>query len=479
MSSTLSLPTIETYDETRSLPLNDIVPSDIWQEVFRLVCQNELKSVESTVQRPTKIDFPRSAFNLSHVCRHWHGVITSQPLLWRNLFIHVRVKSPDSLLQTCLSRTGDVGLRIFIVAYKTDEAGLQALQSCFYTLQPVSNRWKYLSLAIGDPARKEFEKVFFSTTTQAGYALTFRSLEFVGVSSAVEEERLTRTEYAFIGRFCEEANLSLGSIRIGGYYRSIYRVPTYKVIKAYPRLQESLTSLSLVRHDFELDRFLVGLSKLSKLEHLGIERCSCYSNDSTDRRITLPHLRSISISDLHHRSLEIIFSSLLLPALEDVTFGPPLHTPGFREMANQSGCKIRRFCMTADRKFYDYLVYFLAAPAFSHLEELTLEADEFESDHVRYLELAPGVFEVTKMGEQVMTPLFPATLKRLTLLGCVSDDGLLGQVAKTRMMDGPLEFFYAEVVNRVSVYHEMDDLIFRELRRSGFDAELRRRALTW
>ncbi|PPR01848.1 hypothetical protein CVT24_001736 [Panaeolus cyanescens] len=478
----------EDLKQRKPPPLNDIIPTDIWVEVFLQVHRKELseKFKEEILPEYTweSRTIPRSPMIFSHVCRHWRDIAVSQPLLWRNIFICSWRKSPYALLQLYVSRAVHMDLIINIDAYSASSSlDVEELQLCFKRLYSMSGRWKSVSFKIGETARKEFEQIFCLdeegdidsvSTPQA----RFPALESLSVATARPVESMEWDEYGFAARFCEAGLIAPQIIRFGGIYMDRLRLPNSSYIKSNARMQ-AIVSLTLVRRQFGNLRWVFSrLAMLGSLETLEINCCCTSTYHEVDEpRISLPHLRRISIKKMgHHTDIEAIFLTVLLPSLEDVSLAPPLHTPSFLGMANLSECKIRRLHLTANYTFYEYLFYFLSARAFTQLEDLTLEADILEGEHIRFFDISasPAIFEIKKIIKQVTTPVFPATLKYLTLLGCSSEDGLLGKVAMSRMKKGALTYFYAEVVEDVQTNHKKDYEIVRELQRSGYDADIRR-----
>ncbi|KAF9037636.1 hypothetical protein BJ165DRAFT_1502277, partial [Panaeolus papilionaceus] len=423
---------------------------------------------------------PRSAFILSQVCHHWRAIATSHPLLWRSVYVSLKTKSPSSLLTVWLPRTGRAELFISITADRVSWDGpeLEELQACLRLLYDASTRWKSLSFVLNDVARRELIRAA-SVSREIGDTPDLSSLEQIESRMVYAKYSADRDEYEFIDRFCDALRIAPPILRIGGWGTSDLRIPSPKLVKVNPKLQ-SVVSMTIFRQCLGwLYSLLRSLALMPHLRLLEFRDCESpyYLRSDYAKRVTLPHLEKLSIMDMrHHHDVESILNSVILPSLIDVTFTPPLHTPSFYEMATLSNCKIRHLDMKANKYFFDYLFQFLAAPFFTTLEDLTLDA-ELHTHQVDFLSGEPetSYFGHSKSGKEIEIPVFKESLKSLTLLGCSCNDGVLGQVARSRMRNGKLRYFYAEVVGKVSTKHPKDDEMIGDLRRCGLEAHLRQR----
>ncbi|KAF9037632.1 hypothetical protein BJ165DRAFT_565905 [Panaeolus papilionaceus] len=229
------LPVDEGHHERRPPPLNDIVPADIWATIFQVAYEGQHKVCQELLLVPqTSYFVPRKALLLSQVCRHWRAIATSQPLLWRNIYVCMQHKSPYDLLRTYIERTGDADLFISIVAYSSDIDDVHELQlqSCFQLLHSVSHRWKSVSFTLGETARAEFEKLFCGDGDVK--RPDFSSLETVSAWLANGREHMQQNSYAFIDDFCDTVKITPACLRIGGWFTSRFDPPTPKYVHTKP-----------------------------------------------------------------------------------------------------------------------------------------------------------------------------------------------------------------------------------------------------
>ncbi|KAF9037642.1 hypothetical protein BJ165DRAFT_566194 [Panaeolus papilionaceus] len=420
---------------------------------------------------------PRSAFILSQVCHHWRAIATSHPLLWRNICVSLNTKSPSSLLKACLPRTRSADLFISITADQVDREGpdLEELQACLRLLYEASPRWKSSAFVLNDVSRRELIRVA-SRPTDTSSAPDLSSLEQIESRMVYRKYAADRDEYEFLDRFCNALRIAPRILCIGGWRSSELRLPSPKLVRAKPKLQ-AVVSLTIFRQCLgTLFPFFSSLAMMTQLMHLKFRDCECSYHPAGAIRVTLPHLEKLSIMDMSHGDdVESILNSVLLPSLVDVTFTFPLHMPSFHDMATLSNCKIRRLHMRSNHYFFNYLFHFLAAPFFTTLEDLTLDAKGgLNTQQISFLDGKPeaSYFDLPYTDIHVEIPVFKEALTSLTLIGCVSQDGVLGKVARSRMRSGKLRYFYAEVGGMVSEEHPNDDKLFGELRRGGLDAHL-------
>ncbi|KAF9037643.1 hypothetical protein BJ165DRAFT_1502313, partial [Panaeolus papilionaceus] len=381
----------------------------------------------------------------------------------------ITISSKWSLM---LPRTGRAELFISITAHHVSWDGpeLEELQACLRLLYDASTRWKSLSFVLNDCVSNEI-----------GNAPDLSSLEQIEPRVVYAKYVAHRDEYAyeFIDCFCDAVRIALPILCIGGWGTNDLRLPSPKLVKINPKLQ-SVVSWTIYEQCLGwCYSLLESLALMPHLRLLEFRDCGSpyYLGSDNAKRVTLPHLEKLSIMDKDHSDVVSILHGVLLPSLVDITFTAPLHSPSFYEMATLSNCKIRRLDIKANEYFYDYLFQFLAAPFFTTLEDLKLDAEELGTQQVDFLSGEPetSYFGHSKSGKEIEIPVFKGSLKSLTLLGCSCNDGVLGKVARSRMRNGKLRYFYAEVVGKVSTKHPKDDEMIGDLRRCGLEAHLRQR----
>ncbi|KAF9037571.1 hypothetical protein BJ165DRAFT_1501866 [Panaeolus papilionaceus] len=461
---------------------NEIVPNDIWSEVFYRVCQDSLAEYRKSDREAS---IPLSPFTLSHVCRHWYDLATSLPILWTNLFVFEHTKSPYSLLTTSLQRTGSSTLSIWIVAKDCGTFDIPNFAACLKALGAVCDRWKSLSLALGDTGKAEASRFFNESDNMDTSTNDFSSLEYVE-STLPAGDRIPRVsdEYHFLQYvFNHRPTFKPCTIRLSSWY-PIYADVARTNQPDPSMIWTSVTSLVFHRQHLTNTHLLfMHLSMMPKLQSLEVNTCFILPTYHPPRnRAALENLTKLAIYNTDDSlAVETIFSHLLVPKLENVDMTPNFHFRGFRKMAETSQCSVRQLSITIkDTKSFNELFFLLASPTFQSLHELTICGKVLDQECVEALEIPPPVtFESEDLYQPVLVssakPL-PNTngLTHLTLLGCSTPDGQLGDLAKGRKEHGSLCYFYVETNESVEDKHREDSGVFRELQQLGFEAYLHR-----
>ncbi|KAF9057025.1 hypothetical protein BJ165DRAFT_1520444 [Panaeolus papilionaceus] len=499
-----------------------VLPPEVWTDIFHHVRNDALSEAGPTLFLPPYgLSTVRAAklhlvpVVLSQVCRYWNGVITSNPLFWTRIFVHMESRYPEEQLRTWLERSGSMLVSIFVDAhdmyrnYRQILKLIETFQKCVKILHRNAPRVQNLSFTLSDtavevwtamlqPAMGSSERLSPQSDHEC-LNMDFRSLQAVDAST-MERVILTLTvqgltaQQNLVSQICSHAS-AITSLRFWN------RTP----LRWWPVLQPQISahpSIAGIRNltlkGFEIHDLLSFSRDLSQLHHLRVLWMDCVEfcdfdlpDESRPVRFALQSIHTLRFtasatygdltpfSSWSEQLLRCISTPNLASLEVDNKVVASLGWSALTDMLVASRCVIRALTLISDNESFRYWhLDYISSHVFSELEELTFIPRSWTKCNVIcLLDGVQDLYSPVVIGDlftRQITPLTLPRLKRLVLYDCDVEDGVLGHIARTRMLDGTLEYFYAEVKGLHHKTHPVEIEAFKELRRRGYKAYIER-----
>ncbi|PPQ74139.1 hypothetical protein CVT24_012832 [Panaeolus cyanescens] len=447
-------------DLKTSLTCERDLPVEIWHHIFFLVCSDEfeeyvgMQGLSNDQGTPSlRLSGYYTPFRISHASRRWRDLATTYPILWSNVLISARCRRPDRLLDAWLTRSGSVLLFLWIDVHQDHPR----LPKCLQVIRGVNSRWRQISLQLSEGRWHKLRPYLLQpepeeTTPGSGRSVQeeYVSLELLEASlnCGVEDD-----QDDLIFRFRRSKNLR--TLKMGHFRDTIQPSSSDIPYIPYPMnivQLSSIVNLTLSSQFlFPLIPFLDMIASLRQLQGLEL-RCCTLNKASTpeNHRVTIPHLQRLSVVGwMSHSEVRTLFQCLLLPSLDSITMASALDTPSFSAMVSVSKCNIRHMSITSKQHISELIILgILMSAPFRQLEELYLDGPSIGNSLIMSLVRADDF----GCGH---------SLKRITLLGCRSDDGLVADLAATRVGPGALEYLCVEVSDALENHRRDLDAVVR------------------
>ncbi|KAF8155667.1 hypothetical protein B0H34DRAFT_859994 [Crassisporium funariophilum] len=464
--------------------INITIPADVLCEI--MVQTKLISNVDTTDEQDpqspifdekSKLDM--TPLRLSHVCASWRTLANGLPSLWNSISIMGKAKILPELLESWLDRGMDCPITIYLRQMDATESTIENLLSALSILGPHMHRWKSLTIhldpkmLIAKPILDRLRALLQHSRLTLLQSLDVKAMKPIWAGMNMDHDRLFIPLYEIL---CP-ASPSLDTIKLGVNGSSRDYIITMSALPI-PLVQlKHLHITDFAMHPYEF------IDALSEYPHLQTLSCrNCLFDDSMAPGFPAVLLNRLRVFIIICDYDSILFDYMTLPNLRDFKFvaGNQFAPENWsaervKAMLGRSACQLDHFTYQCFSKEPLQLPSeFLTLPAFASLQSLTMNSG-VTAALVKDLTVLPNSGPEREWESQSKGAVLLLHLTSLVLVGCPVEDGLLLEMAQSRVCNSScahLEYLRVQASWEHEASHARDVDGFQKLREEGLEFSL-------
>ncbi|KAF8155677.1 hypothetical protein B0H34DRAFT_860000 [Crassisporium funariophilum] len=466
--------------------INTTIPTDVLCEI--MVQTKLISEVDTTHETQTKspIFYEKSKLDmtplrLSHVCAYWHTMAKGLSSLWNSISIMDTAATSPELLTLWLDRGMGQPIFIYLCQVNPIDSTRDNLRRALTILGPHVHRWKSLSIHLDLQLRRRnlvppFLDILRALLQHSQLTL-LQSLDVkVSIPMCVSDSIAVK-----LYQLLCPASPTLDTIKLGLYGGSFLQFLSLPLL---PIPWGQLKHLYINTYFLDPSEFLDTLSKCPFLETLSCLNCCVFREDGPGQpypAVLLDRLRVFIFTCAYD---PVIFDSLILPSLREFRFNAnPELTPETRSAERVEAMLARSACHLDDFTFdrwseqsEELPSHFLSLPASASLQSLMITSG-VTAPLVKELTVSrnSGPEREWESHAQSKGAVLLPDLTSLVIVGCPVEDGLLLEMARSRVSNSScahLKSLRVQASWEHESSHARDLDGFQKLREEGLEFSL-------
>ncbi|KAF8646270.1 hypothetical protein AX16_007294 [Volvariella volvacea WC 439] len=448
------------------------VPVDILGEIFTHACSPQPEPGISPIidqSDPPAPIFDITPLVLAQVCRHWRNVVLQMAILWSTISVYSPTKRHVHLVQLWLARSGERCPLILTL----HQAEHYPFNSAISDLVASEASWTRRILHMFIKCVHRWKKVDFSFSD----GLPYRSLADLPLGSAPNLEVAI-----FDLQYWSKRSISKlwSSVNSSPALRQVSWVDLPTPPPSTPWAQLSHITV----HGMTFDAVLSMLPSCASLQTLHAANLTNYSPSllaSQHSPITLPFLKTLSIAS-NSFDTGVFLDLIKTPSLDRFVVhhwmprGTPIDTAALHRLLSRSGCTLKSLDVYSGELSEKDLAAYLSSPHLNEISKFLLDRRKLDG-FIRHLTSHPSPPHSSKPSfdnssescdmncfpwKSIPTSSAPSTilfpiLSDLTLLGYSPADGLIGEMAASRVRPCPAATVMTIPITRPTTLTVVDD----------------------